>query len=171
MNAVEKTGLMIDHLVDALAGDASVPLRRALILVTISANPGITKAQLEEALEYNKPLITRDLDWFMDHGCIAKQGSQIFICGYSQMNLEYALSNVENSHDRLLFILKSFIDIFGEYKPTMRDTKIIASLSSGEVKAKKDILSELYFETYATESRALTNLIEAGFMDRQNDTL
>ena len=170
MDAVEKTGLIIDHLVDALAGDASVPLRRAYILAYIHAHPECSKNDLDQNLEYKKPLISRDLDWFTDYGCIMSTEKGYYVCGYSQKNLEYALSYLENSSERLIFILKSFIDLFGDYKPSMRDAKILASLSSGDTKAKKDILSELYFESYATGSRAVTNLIEAGFLDRQNET-
>lgn len=171
MNAVEKTGLIIDHLVDALAGDASVPLRRAHILAYIFANPECNKNNLDKNLDYSKPLISRDLDWFLDYGCIMNSDKGYFVCGYSQKNIEYALSYLENSSERLIFILKAFIDLFGDYKPSMRDAKILTSLSGGDTKAKKDILSELYFESYATGSRAVTNLIEAGFLDRTNDTL
>ena len=60
---IQKMGLMIDHLVDALAGDPSCPLRRALILNDIDANPHTTQSGIMDRLGLDKHTISRDIQW------------------------------------------------------------------------------------------------------------
>lgn len=176
-NSMQQMGLVLDHLVDALGGDPSCTLRRAIILADIDEHPGITQAALMSSLKLNKSVLNRDVDWLYDHGCVLLQPGQadarvihISTCGYSKKNIDLALDYFEGSHKKLKLFLETLITIFKDHKPTFRDAKILATLTDlGEDVSRQEIFSRVYDGPPTTNLRALDGLVEAGLITK-NET-
>ncbi len=168
-----RIGKIVDHLVDALAGDPSAPMRRAQILVYIDSHEGTTQAEAMRYLEIDKSTMTRDIEWLYDQGCIVrKPGTEdgrtlhLFTVSFSRQHLYTALEYFGDSHEYLQEFLKNFIKLFGSHKPTMRDAKIVCAIGDKALATKKQILDELYGGPVSTDSRSLSSLIEEGIVEK-----
>lgn len=130
-NRIQQMGLILDHLVEALGGDPSSPLRRAQILADIDGHPETTQAEVMDRLKLKKSTLNREIEWLYDQGCILRQPSKndrrvihMLSCGYSKKNLSLALDYFEKSHKNLHFFLETLINLFTEQKPTLRDARL-----------------------------------------------
>ncbi len=170
-NRIQQMGLILDHLVDALGGDPSSPLRRAQILLDIDEHPDTTQSGVMERLGLNKSMVNREIEWLYDHGCVLRQPSlqdgrviHIATCGYSKKNLDLALDYFEKSHKNLHFFLETLINLFTEQKPTLRDAKfLVAAVDMGEA-TRQDLFARGYSGAQTTNVRALDSLIEQGLL-------
>ena len=170
-NKVQQLGLILDHLVDALGGDPSSTLRRAVILADIDEFPGTTQAEVMDRLNLNKSAINRDIEWLHDYGCIMREPGttdgrviHIVTCGYSKKNLDLALDYFKKSHKNLHFFLETLINLFTEQKPTLRDAKfLVAAADIGET-SRQDLFARGYSGAQTTNARALDNLVEQGLL-------
>ena len=170
-NRIQQMGLILDHLVDALGGDPSSPLRRAQILLDIDEHPDTTQSGVMERLGLNKSMVNREIEWLYDHGCVLRQPSlqdgrviHIATCGYSKKNLDLALDYFKKSHKNLHFFLETLINLFTEQKPTLRDAKfLVAAADIGET-SRQDLFARGYSGAQTTNARALDNLVEQGLL-------
>ena len=170
-NRIQQMGLILDHLVGALGGDPSAPLRRAQILVNIDQYPETTQTALMERLGLNKSTANRETEWLYDHGCILRQPSlqdgrviHMLTCGYSKKNLDLALDYFEKSHKNLHFFLETLINLFTEQKPTLRDAKfLVAAADIGEA-SRQDLFARGYSGAQTTNVRALDSLVDQGLL-------
>ena len=170
---IQQLGLILDHLVDALGGDPSSTLRRAIILADIDEFPGTTQAEVTERLNLHKSALNRDIEWLHDHGCVMRQPGEtdgrvihIVTCGYSKKNLGLALDYFENSHNKLKTFLEGLIDMFKDRKPTLRDAKLLATMADLGQASKQELLARSYAGPQTTSTRALESLIEDGLINR-----
>lgn len=170
-NRIQQMGLILDHLVGALGGDPSSPLRRAQILVDIDGHPDTTQSAVMERLGLTKSMANREIEWLYDHGCILRQPSlqdgrviHIVTCGYSKKNLELALDYFENTHKNLHFFLETIINLFTEQKPTLRDAKFLAAAADVGEASRQDLFARSYTGAQTTNIRALDNLVEQGLL-------
>lgn len=165
----QKACMVIDHLVEALGGDPSSSLRRALILNDIDQNSGTTQAAIMERLNLDKSTVKREIDWLFDYGCIRLQDctsdgrtKKIEICGYSKKALDAALGYFDGNNS----LLKSFLDGLGSFlkqeKPTLRDAKIVSSLYERKGATKQEVLDDLYKGPASTDNRAYNKLRDDG---------
>jgi DNA-binding MarR family transcriptional regulator len=168
---------VIDHLVDALGGEPSCTLRRAVILADIDENPGTTQAEIIERLGASKSALNRDIEWLYDYGCIIRKQSSndarsitLNICGYSKKNLDYAMEYFSFSHKSLKNFLISLINIFGSHKPTLRDAKIVSVVGLQREVTKQEILAGLFDGAHTTENRAINNLVDFGLIEKRDDS-
>lgn len=170
-----KISTIIDHLVDALGGEPACTLRRAVILADIDEHPGTTQAGIMDRLAAHKSALNRDIEWLYDYGCVMRQPGldgrtiQLVIAGYSKKNLDLAREYFEGDHKSLKNFLIALINIFGEHKPTLRDAKIIAALGDSKNASRQDILEHLYNGPSTTDNRALNNLIDLGFVEKNDE--
>ncbi len=172
---VQQMALVLDHLVDALGGDPSCTLRRAVILAEIDENPGITQASLNSNLKLHKSALNRDVDWLYDHGCVLLQAGvadarviHITTCGYSKKNIDLALDYFEGSHKKLKLFLESLISMFKDHKPTFRDAKMLATLADlGNDVSRQELFSRVYNSPPTTNIRALEGLIDEGLVAKK----
>jgi DNA-binding MarR family transcriptional regulator len=162
-------------LVEALDGDPSSSLRRALILADIAANPGTTQSQAMARLDIPKSAMIREVEWLFDHGCVQREESAadararpLFVFGPAREALDAALAVVDGDTRRLQNFLKGFITVIKKERPTLRDAKILSVLYDRGSAEKKDIIAALYDGSPTTEYRALAELIEEG-MIRDDD--
>lgn len=109
----QKACLVIDHLVEALAGDPSSSLRRAMILTDIDQHPGATQTEVMQRLDIHKSAMNREIEWLFNYGCIRFQDSKddgrakpLEVCGYAKRALENALDYFPKAHKDLLFFSK-----------------------------------------------------------------
>lgn len=171
----EKISTVIDHLVDALGGEPGCTLRRAVILADIDENPGTTQSEIIERLQAHKSTLNRDIEWLYDYGCIMRYPGldgrtvQLTVAGYAKKNLNLALDYFDGDHKSLKNFIIALINIFGGHKPTLRDAKIIAVLGHHKNASRQDILEHLYNGPSTTDNRALNNLIDVGFIERQDE--
>lgn len=175
-NRIQQMGLILDHLVEALGGDPSAPLRRAQILVDIDAHPETTQAAVMDRLNLNKSTLNREIDWLYDQGCILRQPSRldgrvihIATCGYSKKNLALALDYFKGSHKNLHFFIESLINIFTEQKPTLRDVKFLVAAADIGDATRQELFARGYTGAHTTNSRALDNLVEQGLLIKTED--
>lgn len=173
---VQRMGLVIDHLVDALGGDPSCTLRRAVILADIDEHPGTTQAAVQDRLGVNKSVLNRDIDWLYDHGCLLRQPGlndarvvHMSVCGYSKKNIDLALDYFGRSHKKLKFFLETIIDMFHEHKPTLRDAKVLTAMADLGEASKPEIMNRIYAGPATTNARALEGLLEEGLIEERND--
>lgn len=170
-NRIQQMGLILDHLVDALGGDPSAPLRRAQILIDIDAHPETTQAAIMDRLGVNKSTLNREIDWLYDQGCILRQPSKqdgrvihMITCGYSKKNLGLTLDYFEKSHKNLHFFIETLISLFTDQKPTLRDAKfLVAAADMGEA-TRQELFNRGYVGAQTTNVRALDNLVEQGLL-------
>jgi hypothetical protein len=168
-----RVGHVIDHLVDALGGDPGCTLRRAVILADIDEFPGTTQAGIIQRLAPDKSALNRDIEWLYDYGCIMRQDGRdgreikLFTCGYAKKNLDLALVYFNNSHKSLKNFLITYIKLFGQHKPTLRDAKIIATIGDKGSANRQAVFEELYNGPLSTDNRAINNLIVTGLLEKK----
>ena len=173
---VQQMGLMIDHLVDALASDPSCPVRRGLILNDIDANPHTSQAEIGERLNLDKHTISRDIQWLYDNGCIRREDGvtdariqHMLVVGYAKKSLDLALDYCEKSHKNLQNVLETFINGFKGHKPTLRDVKLlVTSVELGEA-SRQELLDRLYNDPSSTKARTLNNLLFEGLLEKRDE--
>jgi DNA-binding MarR family transcriptional regulator len=175
-NRIQQMGLILDHLVEALGGDPSSPLRRAQILVDIDGHPETTQADIMDRLKLNKSTLNREIEWLYDQGCILRQPSQLdgrvihmLSCGYSKKNLSLALDYFDKSHKNLHFFLETLINLFTEQKPTLRDAKFLVTATDMGEATRQEIFERGYSGAQTTNARALDNLVEQGLLIKTED--
>ncbi len=175
-STIQQMGLVFDHLVDALGGDPSAPLRRAIILADIDEYPETTQTAVMERLEIDKHTLNRDIQWLYDQGCILRQAGKedgrvihMITCGYSKKNLGLTLDYFNNSHKNLKNFLNGYISIFKDHKPTLRDAKIMATMADLQTASKQELFSRSYNGPQTTNARALDSLIEEGLLVKNED--
>jgi DNA-binding MarR family transcriptional regulator len=173
---VQQMGLILDHLVDALGGDPSAQIRKALILLDIDENSGTSQSGVGERLGLNKVTLSRDIDWLYDHGCILRQAGagdgrtvQLATCGYSKKNLGLALDYFGNDHKNLQIFLNGIINLFTSDKPTLRDAKLLVTAADLGEAGRQELFSRAYAGPQTTNVRALDSLIEQGLLKRTDD--
>ena len=144
----QKSCLVIDHLVEALAGDPSSSIKRALILNCIDETPGITQTEVMRALEIkSKTTMNREIDWLFNYGCIVRQNDRqdgraikLETCGYSKRALESALDYFPQKHKGLQKLLNQYINIIEQDRSTLRDARIIATLYDKGKASKPELI-------------------------------
>lgn len=171
----QRACMVLDHLVEALGGDPSSSLRRAMILIDIDQHPGSTQTAIMERMNIPKSAINREIDWLFNYGCIMFQdcandarAKQIYICGYSKKALDGALDYCENDHEKLKFFLHNTSKSLKQEKPTLRDAKIVAYLYDRKIADKQGIMGALYNGSPSTEKRALLKLVETGIIEEDD---
>lgn len=171
----QRIGKVIDHLVDALGGEPACPLRRALILADIDQFPGTTQSDIMDRLGIHKSALNRDIEWMYDYGCVLRQASaadareiDLRICGYAKKNLNLALGYFDNSHTSLKNFLFRYINLFGDHKPSLRDAKIIAVVGDNPDISRQKIFEGFYNGPATTQNRALNQLVERGFIEKDD---
>jgi DNA-binding MarR family transcriptional regulator len=173
-----KIGMIIDHLVDALGGEPSSTLRRAIVLADIDQHPGTSQTEVLKRINIDKSALNRDIDWLFDQGCIYReQGSgdgrtvSLKTIGYSKNNLALALEFFNNDHESLKKFLRSYICLFEEFdiKPALRDAKIVAKVAENRKSSRREILKELYGGPASTDTRAIASLLETGLLRKSTD--
>ncbi len=171
----QKACLVIDHLVEALAGDPSSSLRRALVLNYIDENPGITQTEIMKRVDITKSAMNREIEWLFNYGCITRQSGEndgrevkLETCGYSRRALESALDYFPKRHEGLQSFLNQYILVLDQERPTLRDARIVATLyDKGEI-PKSTLMEELYGGPATTDNRAYKKLVEDGVL-KEND--
>ena len=175
-SAIQQMGLVLDHLVDALGGDPSCTLRRAVILADIDEYPETTQTGVMERLNIDKHTLNRDIQWLYDQGCVLRNSGKddgrvihMVTCGYSKKNLGLALDYFNNSHKNLKKFLEGYIDIFKDHRPTLRDAKIMATMADLGTTTRQELLSRSYTGPHTTNARALDGLAELGLLKKEED--
>ena len=165
----QQSCLIVDHLVEALAGDPSSNLKRAMILNFIDENPGITQTEIMHKMDITKSAMNREIEWLFNYGCITRANDdkdgraiQLETCGYSKRALENALDYIPKRHEGLHFFLESCIDLLELERPTLRDLRIVSALYKKGKTKKTDLVEELYNGPTTTDNRAINRLIENG---------
>lgn len=168
----QKSCLVIDHLVEALAGDPSSNLRRAIILTMIDESPGITQTEVMNNLDITKSAMNREIEWLYNYGCITrktdeKDGRAIGLesCGYSKRAIESALDYFPNGHKDLQNFIELYIKVLNQDRPTLRDARIVSTLYDQGKTKKSKVMDSLYNGPTTTDNRALKQLIENGVIN------
>lgn len=169
----QKSCLVIDHLVEALAGDPSSNLRRAVILVMIDESPGITQTEIMNKIDITKSAMNREIDWLFNYGCIVRQDDakdgravRLETCGYSKRALESALDYFPQGHESLIYFLEQYINILRQERPTLRDARIVATLHDQGKANKAKVTDNLYNGPATTDNRAIKQLIDNGVIKK-----
>lgn len=170
----ESIGLAIDFLVDAI-GDASCTLRRAIIMLDIDANPSTTQAAVIERLGYEKSMVSRNIEWLVDHGIVVRlacaedaRETRLQVVGVAHASIEYAIKTLKRAHAPMIALLQSLNDSFSVHKPTLRDIKILCVVTTYGKMSRQQIRDQLYNGSLATYNRAIANLIEEGLIQEKN---
>jgi DNA-binding MarR family transcriptional regulator len=165
----QRACFVIDHLIEALGGQSSSSLRRAMILVDIDENPGTTPTDVMDRLGLHKSALTREIEWLFNYGCIMREESEtdgraikLVTCGYSKKALEAALDYFDGDHSTMNAFLDGFAKRLRQEKPTLRDARIVSTIFEKGEASKHDISSALFDSSASTESRAINKLIEDG---------
>lgn len=166
----QKSCLVIDHLVEALAGDPSSSIKRALILSYIDESPGITQTQLMKKTGIkSKTTMNREIDWLFNYGCIhrkqdRKDGRAIKLetVGYAKKAVELALAYFPKHHKGLQNFLNRYIKVLEQKRPTLRDARIVATLFDKGKASKPEIMDGLYNGPATTDNRAYKKLKDDG---------
>ena len=168
----QKACYVVDHLVEALGGEPSSSLRRALILTDIDQYPGTTQAGIMERLHIHKSAVNREVDWLFNYGCIMRKDGnddartiKLEACGYSKRALDGALDYFDGDHENLKVFLKQFTKFLKLEKPTLRDAKIVSSLYEKKDAPKHAVIDTLYQGSASTDNRAFNKLIEEGIIE------
>lgn len=172
---IQQMGLILDHLVDALGGDPSCTVRRAIILTDIDENPETTQAEVMDRLKIDKHSLNRDIQWLYDQGCVLRAPGQedgrvihMVTCGYSKKNLGLTLDYFGHSHKKLKKFLEAYISVFTDHKPTLRDAKLMVAMMELGTASKQELLNRSYDAPQTTNARALESLIAEGLLDRND---
>jgi len=171
----QKSCLVIDHLVEALAGDPSSNLRRAQILNMIDANQGITQTEIMREMGITKSAMNREIEWLFNYGCITRQNDnkdgraiKLETCGYAKRALESALDYFPKGHEGLHSLLELYINVFKQDRPTLRDARILAEVRDKKEITKQNLIASLYNGPATSDNRAYKKLIEDGII-KEND--
>lgn len=174
---VEKAGRVIDHLVDALAGEPSSPLRRAQVLIDIAQNPGTSQTAILDRVDSDKSSLARDIEWLYNYGCITRSQSEssgrevaLTICGFARNHLNFAAQVMGGGLENLQNLLNGYIQFFQGYRPTLRETKMVTVMAEKGEMTRPDLFDELYNGPPTTDTRALAALIEQGFLEANDGT-
>ena len=167
----QKSCLVIDHLVEALASEPSSSIKRAIILTYIDESPGITQTEIMKKVDISKSAMNREIEWLFNYGCIKRHSGErdgreveLETCGYSKKALAAALDYFPLKHEGLHFMLNQYINILGKKRPTLRDARIISTLYDKVDASKSDVISELYGGPATTDNRAYNTLVEKGII-------
>lgn len=168
---MQALGQIVDHLVDAM-GEPSCPVRRAQVLTYLWANPGSSLNDVMEKLDIDKSTAFRDIDWLIDHGCLVKKPSptdarevSLQVFGHALTHLEAAL-RIAGSAPNLSIILSRLMSMSPDRKQTLREAKILVTLTIyGEID-KSNLGKALYNGPVSTDQRALQNLIDEGWIEQ-----
>ena len=165
----QKSCLIIDHLVEALAGDPSSSIRRAIILNYIDETPGITQTEIMKKIDITKSAMNREIEWLFNYGCIVRQAGEsdgreikLETCGYSKAALEAALDYFPLRHEGLHYMLEQYIILTKQDRPTLRDARIMSTLFEKVKASKTDVIGELYDGPATTDNRAYNKLVKDG---------
>lgn len=166
-------GLVLDHLVDALGGDPSSPIRRAQILIDIDSHPDTNHSDIMARLGVNKSTLNREIEWLYDHGCIVRMDgikdarqTLVKVYGYAKVNLDLALKYFKGSHEKLQIFIESLIEIFADPKPTLRDAKILVVAADMGTGNRQDLFLKANVGAQTTNLRALENLVDQGLLSK-----
>ena len=172
----QKSCLVIDHLVEALAGDPSSNLRRAIILTMIDEKQGITQTEIMHTLKTTKSAMNREIEWLFNYGCITRHTDQkdgrairLEICGYSKRAIESALDYFPKSHKGLQNFLNRYIKLLKQDRPTLRDARLLATLYDRKEIPKAKLIESLYNGPTTSDNRAYKRLVDAGII-KEDDT-
>jgi hypothetical protein len=172
---VEKAGQVIDHLVDAMAGDPSAPLRRVVTFIDIARNPGTSSTAVADRVGPDKSTVARDIDWLYNYGCIRRDQSPdsgrevaLSIVGFAQTHLGFAARMMGDSLETLQKFVDGYIHLFQGYRATLRDAKIVTVMTAKGSASRPELFDELYNGPPSTDSRALMALIENGFLSSED---
>lgn len=167
----QKACRIVDHLVEALANDASSSLRRAMILADIDQYPGTTQTGIMERLGLHKSAVNREVEWLFNYGCVMMQecsddgrSKKLQICGYSKTNLDKALGYFDDQHENLKAFLKGFSRFLKQEKPTLREAKIVSTIYEKKGAEKSEVIKDLYEGSPSTKNRVVNKLIEDGIL-------
>ena len=167
----QKACLIIDHLVEALANDASSSLRRAMILADIDQYPETTQTGIMERLGLHKSAVNREVDWLFNYGCVMvkecdddARSKRIQICGYSKAALDEALKFFGGRHENLQAFLKGNSRLLKQEKPTLREAKIVATVFEKKGAEKSEVVQNLYEGSPSTKNRVINKLVEDGIL-------
>lgn len=165
----QKACLVIDHLVEALGGDPSSSLRRAIVLADIDQYPGTTQTAIMDRMNLHKSALNREIEWLFNYGCIMMQSSEkdarskaLQVCGYSKKGLDAALVYFNGNHQKLKNFLSLYAKVLRQEKPTLRDAKILAYLYNKKSASKAEVLNNLYDAPTTTDHRAFGEILDAG---------
>ncbi len=165
----QKSCVVFDHLVQALAGDPSSSLRRAQVLNMIDETPGITQTEIMHKLQTTKSAMNREIEWLFNYGCITRQNAEddgraikLEVCGYAKRALEQALDYFPKSHQGLHKFLNEYILLLKQDRPTLRDARIVATLYDKGEADKSEIMANLYNGPATTDNRAYNKLLDDG---------
>ena len=165
----QKSCLVIDHLVEALAGDPSSNLRRAIILTMIDESPGITQTEIMNRIDITKSAMNREIEWLFNYGCITRHQDQkdgrairLEVCGYAKRAMESALDYFPKGHESLIYFLEEYIKILKQDRPTLRDARIVATLHEQKTLQKAKLMESLYNGPVTTDNRAVKQLVDNG---------
>lgn len=168
----QKACLIIDHLVEAMGGEPSCLIRRAMVLVDIDQYPGTTQTEIMQRLDIHKSAMNREIEWLFNYGCIMRQNSgndgreiNLESCGYSKRALESALDYFPKRHQGLQSLLNQYIKILKQDRPTLRDARIVATLYDKGQASKAHVLESLYSGPASTDNRAYNKLVEDGVIE------
>lgn len=173
----QKSCLVIDHLVEALAGDPSSNLRRAIILSMIDEEPGITQTEIMQSLnDVTKSAMNREIEWLFNYGCITRHADQkdgravrLETCGYSKRAIESAIDYFPKGHKGLQNFLNRYIKLLKQDRPTLRDARLLSTLYDKKELSKADLIESLYNGPTTSDNRAYKRLVETGVI-KENDT-
>lgn len=164
-------GQIVDLLVAAL-GEPSCPVRRALVLTDVWGHPHSSLGGVMERLDIDKSTAFRDIDWLIDRGCIVKKPNphdarevSLQVVGHAKSNLENALT-LAGGADYLIRILQGFMALSPERKQTLREAKILISLTTYGKLDNTSLSKALYNGPASTDQRALQNLVEEGLIHK-----
>ncbi len=167
----QKACMVIDHLVESLAGDPSSPLRRALILIDIDQHSGSTQTGVMERLSIHKSALNREIEGMFNYGCIVMRDAahdgrakSLEVCGYSKTGLKAALRYFDGDHQRLKDFLDDIGGVLKQEKPTLRDAKIVTALFEMRMAPRQKVMDSLYNAPPTSNHRAINKLIEEGIV-------
>lgn len=168
----QKACYVIDHLVKALGNNPSSPLRRAMILNDIAQYPNTTQVAIMERLSMMKSVVSREVDWLYDMGCIRvhinpedARSKTIEIYGYTKTHFTDALEYFDGDYGRMGSFLKGLHKFLRVDKPTLRDAKIVSSLYEMKQAPKAAVIHQLYGGSASTDHRAYNKLKDVGVID------
>ena len=168
----QKACRIVDHLVDALADDASSSLRRAMILTDIDQYPGTTQTGIMERLQLHKSAVNREVEWLFNYGCVMVQecskdarSKKLEICGYSKSALYEALAYFGGHHEGLKSFLQGYNRFLKQEKPTLREAKIYAVICDSKGADKQKVIKNLYDGSTSTKNRVINKLIDDGVLN------
>lgn len=168
---IHMLGQIIDLLVAAL-GEPSCPVRRALVLNDLWAHPNSSLNDVMERVDIDKSTAFRDIDWLIDRGCVVKKPNpddarevSLQVVGHAKSHLENALT-LAGGASYLTTILQGFIALSPERKQTLREAKILISLTTYGKLDNTSLSKALYNGPTSTDQRALQNLVEEGLIHK-----